>query len=56
MSGYTYCPCRDCFEIAIDGSLCNLCEEAGCSADCDSECEAWGNDDIDGPGEEGIEP
>lgn len=39
-SGYTDCPCRDCFEIAIDGDLCNECEEAGCSAEGDGECES----------------
>jgi len=42
-SGYTFCLCRDCMEIAgsdIDGNpkLCLLCEEAGCSAECDREC------------------
>ena len=40
MSSYTHCPCRDCFEIAMDGDLCHECEEAGCDADGHSDCEA----------------
>lgn len=28
--GYTYCQCRDCFEIVIDGGFCDECVEAGC--------------------------
>lgn len=28
--GYTHCKCRDCFNITIDGGLCDECEEAGC--------------------------
>lgn len=45
-SGYHDCPCRDCFEIAIgedkDGSdsLCSDCEEAGCDASGQGECES----------------
>lgn len=38
MSGYTNCPCRDCFEISIDDNLCSLCEEAGCDGDGEGEC------------------
>jgi len=32
MSGYTYCGCRDCFEIAIGepGEICRECKTAGC--------------------------
>ena len=30
VSGYSDCPCRDCFDIAMDGDLCLDCEEAGC--------------------------
>jgi len=46
-SGYTDCACRDCFEIAISDDmahpdLCNECEEAGCDAEGESECEAPG--------------
>lgn len=43
MSGYTDCACRDCFEIAIgepSEALCDACEEAGCEADGESECDA----------------
>lgn len=45
MSGYTSCGCRDCFEIAITGdddepALCHGCEDAGCDAEGESECEA----------------
>lgn len=29
MSGYTYCSCRDCMDVGIDG-MCWACEEAGC--------------------------
>lgn len=36
--GYTDCPCRDCFEISMDGKLCSLCEEAGCDEEGNSEC------------------
>lgn len=39
-SGYTPCPCRDCFEISIDGALCNDCEEHDCAVDGDSECDS----------------
>lgn len=44
-SGYHDCPCRDCFEIAIgcddEGKpdLCSECEEHGCDATGNSECE-----------------
>jgi len=37
-SGYTSCPCRDCFEISMDDKLCHDCKEHGCSADGDAEC------------------
>ena len=36
-SGYTSCGCRDCMEIAIDGS-CLECEDAGCDLDRGAEC------------------
>lgn len=39
-TGYTFCPCRDCFEIAMDNDLCNDCEEYECSAKGDSDCES----------------
>lgn len=45
-SGYHDCPCRDCFEIAIGcddnnkPDLCSACEDAGCSADGESDCDA----------------
>lgn len=42
--GYCACPCRDCFDVAIDG-LCLACEEAGCSAASDAECERDFEDD-----------
>lgn len=47
MSGYCACECRDCMEIAMtndDGTptLCSECEEAGCDAAGESECEAAG--------------
>lgn len=43
-SGYTHCACRDCFDETISSDtrrpeLCSLCEEAGCDADGDSECQ-----------------
>ena len=43
MSGYTHCACRDCFEIAIGEAgeaLCHGCEEAGCEAGAEAECDA----------------
>lgn len=44
MSGYVDCACRDCFDVAIssDGepSLCSECEEHGCDAEGESECES----------------
>lgn len=41
-SGYRNCACRDCFEIAIGepGALCSECEEAGCEAGTEQECQA----------------
>jgi len=44
MSGYTYCACRDCMEIAIGESgkaLCHACEDAGCETN-EGECLADG--------------
>jgi len=40
-SGYRDCACRDCFDIAVGekGALCGDCEDAGCSADGDEECQ-----------------
>jgi hypothetical protein len=51
-SGYTDCACRDCFEIAISSddkkpALCNLCQEAECSANGDEECSVPPEEDID---------
>ena len=55
-SGYTACACRDCFDVAISDDmahpeLCGDCEDAGCDADGESECErddAYGcSDDAD---------
>jgi hypothetical protein len=42
MSGYTHCACRDCFEITIgdDDALCRECEESGCEANAETECDA----------------
>lgn len=37
-SGYTHCPCRDCFEISMDGKLCRDCAEHDCDAGGESEC------------------
>lgn len=47
MSGYSDCPCRDCFDVSIDNALCGLCEQAGCEAN-NGECQradAYGVDD-----------
>jgi hypothetical protein len=43
-AGYTHCACRDCFDETVSSDetkpeLCSLCEEAGCDADGESECE-----------------
>lgn len=43
-SGYTDCPCRDCFETAFDGKLCPLCSEAGCDEEGHSECNVLPDD------------
>lgn len=51
MSGYTDCPCRDCFEISIDHALCSDCEAAGCEPNAETECQsphAYGGDTEDG--------
>ena len=53
-TGYCDCACRDCFEIAIGvagEALCNECEEAGCEAGADTECENiadcdWETDEV----------
>ncbi|MBY8859288.1 hypothetical protein K7711_22650 [Nocardia sp. CA2R105] len=41
-SGYTWCGCRDCFEIVIGPmdrpELCSDCQEAGCEID-NGECQ-----------------
>jgi hypothetical protein len=47
MSGYCYCACRDCFEIAIrdDGEInvmCTECTEAGCEPHAETECQGSG--------------
>lgn len=36
--GYTPCPCRDCFKVAIDGKLCHDCKAADCEASGEHEC------------------
>lgn len=55
-SGYISCACRDCFEVAIasndetDPAMCSLCEEAGCDASGESECQgehAYGGADAE---------
>lgn len=42
-SGYTDCACRDCFDTAVNGdgqpALCGDCQQAGCSAEGDQECQ-----------------
>ena len=41
--GYVDCACRDCFEIAIGApgvAMCHGCEDAGCEAGAEQECEA----------------
>jgi len=43
--GYCDCACRDCFEIAIGTpgeALCSECEDAGCEAGVEQECQAEG--------------
>ena len=46
VSGYVSCACRDCMEIAITTSgepaLCSGCQEAGCEAGAEKECQAPG--------------
>lgn len=39
-TGYTHCPCRDCFNISIDDNMCHACVDAGC--DGGGECRAEG--------------
>ena len=39
MSGYAYCACRDCFNEVVGDDLCAYCEDAGCDASGESECE-----------------
>lgn len=45
-SGYTFCPCRDCFDTVITDNVkhpevCDECKDAGCSQapDYPSECQ-----------------
>lgn len=50
-SGYTFCACRDCFEIAIGDAdtLCDECQSAGCephNGECDRP-DAYGADSED---------
>jgi len=43
--GYCNCACRDCFEIAIGiagEALCSDCEDSGCEARVEQECQADG--------------
>lgn len=42
ISGYTFCACRDCFELTIDGGYCSECLEAGCDESISRECQAPG--------------
>jgi hypothetical protein len=37
--GYSFCVCRDCFEIVV-GGICDACKDAGCDINC--ECQAPG--------------
>ena len=42
-SGYTFCACAGCFDETVSSDvnepeLCELCAEAGCSADGDDDC------------------
>lgn len=44
-SGYTYCACRDCFEIVVSSDmgipdLCEACLDEGCDPDGEGECSA----------------
>jgi hypothetical protein len=43
-SGYVPCACRDCMELAItdhgEPVLCSDCEEAGCEAGVEQECQS----------------
>jgi hypothetical protein len=43
MSGYVYCACRDCPDIAIGkvGELCNECGEAGCEEYDEQDYVSW---------------
>lgn len=47
MSGYMFCSCRDCMDVAIgregERALCLLCVDAGCEAD-NGECK---REDVD---------
>lgn len=55
--GYVDCACRDCFEIAIGRygkALCHECQEAGCKAGVEQECQsptAYGVGDLELDGE-----
>lgn len=55
--GYMDCACRDCFDTAINGAgqpvLCGLCEQAGCSAAGDQECQ---RDDASRSAQEDVPP
>ena len=50
-SGYTYCGCRDCFEIVVSSDmaspdLCDDCAEAGCDGgECDAAGASGGGDE-----------
>jgi hypothetical protein len=48
--GYTHCPCRDCFEISMDHTLCHDCEDHDCDPEGNSECcspHAYGGDELE---------
>lgn len=47
-TGYTHCPCRDCFNISIDDNMCHACVDAGCDGGGECHAEgAYGGDEIE---------
>lgn len=55
-SGYCDCACRDCFDVTVASDvnvpeLCSLCEEAGCSADGDEDCQRTDDEEGNSNGE-----
>jgi hypothetical protein len=54
ISGYVFCACRDCMELAITSHgepvLCHECNTSGCIAGAEQECQApgaYGGDEIE---------